>query len=64
VLGVEKLLPAAECNKQTEDNCNSFLQMHKKHLADSLYSLISKMISLLAYSKHAVLNKGNAGNAY
>jgi hypothetical protein len=38
--------------------------MCKKHLADSLYSLISKMISLLVYSKHAALNEGNAGNAY
>jgi hypothetical protein len=64
VLGVEKLLPAAERDKQTEDNCNSFLQMHKKHLANSLYSPMSKIISLLAYSKHAALNKGNAGNAY
>jgi hypothetical protein len=64
VLGVEKLLPAAEHNEQTKDNCDSFLQMRKKHLANSLYSLMSKMISLLAYSKHAVLNEGNAGNAY
>jgi hypothetical protein len=64
VLGVEKLLPAAERDEQTKDNCNSFLQMCKKHLANGLYSLISEMISLLAYSKHAALNKGNAGNAY
>jgi hypothetical protein len=64
VLGVEKLLPAAERDKQTKDNYNSFLQMCKKHLANSLYSLISKIISLLAYSKHAALNKGNTSNAY
>jgi hypothetical protein len=64
VLGVEKLLPAEERDKQTKDNCNSFLKMHKKHLANSLYSLISEIISLLAYSKHAALNKGNAGNVY
>jgi hypothetical protein len=64
VLGVEKLLPAAERDKQIKDNCDSFLQMHKKHLANSLYSLISEMISLLVYSKHAALNKGNASNAY
>jgi hypothetical protein len=64
VLGVEKLLPAEERDKQTKDNCNSFLKMRKKHLANSLYSLISEIISLLAYSKHAALNKGNAGNVY
>jgi hypothetical protein len=40
------------------------LDMRKKYLADSLYSLISAMISLLAYGKHAALNEGNAGNAY
>jgi hypothetical protein len=38
--------------------------MRKKYLADSLYSLMSAMISLLAYSKHAALNEGNTGNAY
>jgi hypothetical protein len=38
--------------------------MRKKYLADSLYSLMSAMISLLAYSKHAALNEGNASNAY
>jgi hypothetical protein len=64
VLGVEKLLPAAERDEQTKDNCDSFLQMRKKHLANNSYSLMSEMISLLAYGKHAALNEGNAGNAY
>jgi len=64
VLGVEKLLPAAERDEQTEDDRDSFLEMRKKYLADGSYSLMSEMISLLAYSKHAALNKGNAGNAY
>ena len=64
VLRVKKLLPAAGRNKQTEDKRNRFLDMRKKYLANSLYSLISKIISLLVYSKHAALNKGNASNAY
>jgi hypothetical protein len=64
VLRVEKLLPAAERNKQTKDNYNRFLEMRKKHLANSLYSPMSEIISLLAYRKHAALNEGNAGNAY
>jgi hypothetical protein len=64
VLRVKKLLPAAECDEQTKDDCNRFLEMRKKHLADGSYSLMSEMISLLAYRKHAALNKGNAGNAY
>jgi hypothetical protein len=64
VLRVKKLLPTAGCDKQTEDKYNRFLDMCKKYLADSLYSLISEIISLLAYSKHTALNKGNTGNVY
>jgi hypothetical protein len=64
VLRVKKLLPAAGRNKQTEDKQDRFLDIRKKYLANSSYSLISEIISLLAYSKHAALNKGNAGNIY
>jgi hypothetical protein len=64
VLRVEKLLPAAGRDEQTEDDRDRFLDMRKKYLADGLYSLMSEMISLLAYSKHAALNEGNASNAY
>jgi hypothetical protein len=64
VLAVEKILPAAGRNNRTEEDCDQFLDMRKKYLADGLYSPISAMISLLAYSKHAALNEGNAGNAY
>jgi hypothetical protein len=64
VLRVKKLLPAAGRDKQIEDKQDRFLDMRKKYLANSLYSLISEMISLLAYSKHAALNKGNASNIY
>jgi hypothetical protein len=64
VLGVEKLLPTAGRNNQTEEDRDKFLDTRKKYLADGSYSLISEMISLLAYSKHAVMNEGNAGNAY
>ena len=38
--------------------------MRKKYLADGSYSPMSAMISLLAYSKHAAMNEGNAGNTY
>ena len=64
VLAAEKILPAAERNNQTEEDCERFLEMRKQYLADGLYSLISIMLSLLAYSKHAALNESNAGNAY
>jgi superfamily II DNA helicase RecQ len=64
VLGVEKLLPAAGRNDQTEEDRDKFLDTRKKYLADGSYSPMSEMISLLAYSKHAAMNEGNAGNAY
>jgi hypothetical protein len=38
--------------------------MQHKYIADSTFSLISKMISLLAYSKHIAQSAGNSGNAY
>jgi hypothetical protein len=64
VLAVEKLLPAAQRDEQTDEDCNRFLVKRQKFLANGLYSLISKIISLLAYSKLVALAAGNSGNAY
>ncbi|KAB2099620.1 hypothetical protein AG0111_0g12033 [Alternaria gaisen] len=64
VLAVEKVLPAAERNDQTEEDRERFLAMRRQYLADGSYSPMSIMLSLLAYGKHAALNEGNAGNAY
>jgi hypothetical protein len=63
VLFTEALLPAAQREEQTDDNRNRFLKMRRQYLADRSYSLISKMLSLLAYSKYIRLNAGNSGNA-
>jgi hypothetical protein len=64
VLSVEKLLLSACYNKQTNKDCKCFLEHREKYLANSLYSLISKALSLLAYSKYVVLAASNLGNAY
>lgn len=64
MLKAKKLFFIVKYNKQIENNYNRFLDIYKKYLANSLYSLISKIISLLVYSKHAVLNKGNTSNIY
>jgi hypothetical protein len=64
VLSVEKLLPSACRNKQTNKDQQQFLTARKQYLANSSYSLISKTINMLAYSKHVALAAGNAGNAY
>ncbi|KAK1919463.1 hypothetical protein P3342_013202 [Pyrenophora teres f. teres] len=64
VLAVEKLLPAVERDEETEEDRDAFLELRKKYLADGSYSLMSAMLSLLVYGKHAALNEGNASNAY
>ena len=64
VLSVEKLLPSACRNEQTDEDRERFLQHREKCLADGSYSPISEALSLLAYSKHAALAAGNSGNAY
>ena len=64
VLAAEKILLVAKREDQTEADCKQFLAMRRQYLADSLYSLISIMLSLLTYSKYAALNEGNASNVY
>jgi hypothetical protein len=64
VLGIKKLLPAGGRNNQTKADCEHFIKMREKYLADGLFSPISKMINLLAIGKHIRLNAGNSSNAY
>jgi hypothetical protein len=64
VLGIEKLLPIAERDKQTERDRERFTEMRVKYLVDGSFSLISEMINLLAIGKHIRLNAGNSSNAY
>lgn len=62
-LSVEKLLLSACRKEQTNKDQQRFLQHRERYLANSLYSLISKVLSLLAYSKHVALAASNSGNA-
>lgn len=64
VLRAKKLLPAVGRESQIEEDRDKFLEMRRKYLANGSYSPISKIISLLAYGKHAALNEGNASNTY
>ncbi|KAF2624455.1 P-loop containing nucleoside triphosphate hydrolase protein [Macroventuria anomochaeta] len=64
VLSVEKLLPSAYRDKQTDADRNKFLQTRKQYLADGSYSTMSEAINMLAYGKHVALEAGNAGNTY
>jgi superfamily II DNA helicase RecQ len=64
VLAVEKLLPAAQRDEQTDEDRDRFLAKRQKFLADGSYSPMSEMIGLLAYGKSVALAAGNSGNAY
>jgi hypothetical protein len=64
VLALEKLLLGGQRDTQTEQDHDCFLAARHKHLADSTFSLISEMISMLAYGKYIGLIAGNLGNAY
>jgi hypothetical protein len=64
VLSIEKLLLVESCNDQTKADRKYFIKIRKKYLADRLFSPISKIINLLAISKHIRLNIGNSSNIY
>ena len=64
VIAAEKLLPGSQRSTQTEQDRDRFLEMRHKYLADSSFSPISEIISMLRYSKHVRLNAGNSGNAH
>jgi hypothetical protein len=64
VLALEKLLLGGQRDTQTEQDCDCFLAARHKHLADGTFSLMSEMISMLAYGKYIGLTAGNLGNAY
>ncbi|KAL7771460.1 hypothetical protein CFE70_001403 [Pyrenophora teres f. teres 0-1] len=64
VLSVEKLLPSACRDEQTDEDRERFLEHREKYLSDGSYRPISEALSLLAYGKHVRLAAGNSGNAY
>ena len=64
VLSVEKLLPSACRDKQTDEDRERFLEHREKYLSDGSYSPMSEALSLLAYGKYVALAAGNSGNAY
>ncbi|KAI7371326.1 hypothetical protein KC328_g17564, partial [Hortaea werneckii] len=61
VLAVEILLPSSEREEQGEADDRRFRTWRDDYLADGTFSVMSKMLSLLAYGKHIALNHSNAG---
>ncbi|GAB7357797.1 hypothetical protein MBLNU459_g0613t1 [Dothideomycetes sp. NU459] len=62
MFAIEAILPSAARQYQDETDDGRFLVEREKFLADGSYSPMSKMISMLAYSKKLALNHGNAGS--
>jgi hypothetical protein len=61
VLAVEIILPSTEREDQNEEDDRHFRQVRGEYLADGSYSVMSKMLSMLAYGKHLAMNHGNSG---
>ncbi|KAK3617521.1 hypothetical protein LTR22_026710 [Elasticomyces elasticus] len=61
VLGVEVILPSDARETQAEADDERFRQQRDEYLADGTYSVVSKMLSLLAYGKSIALSHNNAG---
>jgi hypothetical protein len=63
VIGAEILLPKANRSQQGEEQLANFLEKRAQFLADSSYSPISEILSLLAYGKRIALADGSTANA-
>jgi hypothetical protein len=61
VLPVEIILPSTEREDLNEEDDKRFKQVRGEYLADGSYSVMSKMLSMLAYGKHLAMNHGNSG---
>jgi hypothetical protein len=61
VLAIEIILLSTERDDQNKEDDKRFRQVRGEYLADGSYSMMSKMLSMLAYSKHLAINHGNSG---
>jgi hypothetical protein len=62
VIAVEAILPSDEREVQNDSDDERFKQLRDMFLADGTYSVVSKLLSLLVYSKHVAINHNNAGS--
>jgi hypothetical protein len=60
VLAIEIILPSTEREDQNKEDNKHFRQVRGEYLADGSYSIISKILSILAYGKHLAINHGNS----
>jgi hypothetical protein len=61
MLAIEIILPSIERDNQNKEDDKRFRQVRGEYLADGSYSVISKILSMLAYGKHLAMNHSNSG---
>ena len=64
VITASYLLSNSQRDTETEQDCDRFIEMRQKYLADGTFTLISAIISLLAYGKYISLTASNSSNTY
>lgn len=62
VIAVKVILLLEGREEQSNSDNERFKQVRDTFLADGLYSMMSKALSLLVYSKHVAMNHTNAGS--
>jgi hypothetical protein len=62
VIAVKVILPSEEREDQSDKDDKRFKRTRDDFLADSTYSVISKALSILAYSKSIAINHSNTGS--
>jgi hypothetical protein len=62
VIAAEVILPSEEREDQGDKDDERFKRTRDDFLADSTYSVISKALSILAYSKSIAINHSNASS--
>ncbi len=62
VLAIEVVLPSDAREEQDDEDDKRFRQVRDEYLADGTYSVIGKVLSLLAYGKSIALSHKNAGS--
>jgi hypothetical protein len=62
VIAVEIVLLLEEREDQDDEDDKRFKQTRDNFLADSTYSVMSKVLSILAYGKSIAMNHSNAGS--
>jgi hypothetical protein len=62
VIAVEVILPSEEREDQGDEDDKRFKRTRDDFLADSTYSVMSKALSILAYSKSIAMNHSNTSS--